>query len=172
MNIKTLLLFVISANCIVSKNINSALMEKCNEPDLHLEDNLEDEKYSRAKKAFAKDHPKEMAFFEAIGTEDEKIIVELLPKIDVNIKDWAGMTPLMEAADLGLVNIVRLLLQQSGIRINETDNLGDTALHYAKSSIIAEDNEKHAIKELLISAGIDQNISHHNISHHKNAGDV
>ena len=63
---------------------------------------------------------------------------------DVNSKDEDGETGLMWAVSDGYDSIVELLLEQPTLDLNCTDNLGDTALHYA-----AEFHNVEAVRMLL-----------------------
>ena len=65
---------------------------------------------------------------------DHGDLVDLLlaqPGVDVNIKDAANYTPLMEACIKGRENIIGKLLQVEGIELNCQSRRGKTALHLA-----------------------------------------
>merc|ERR1712151_15782 len=72
--------------------------------------------------------------------------------------DKDGMTPLHWAADRGVVDVARILVEMAGDssvavgRMNAQDESGDTALHYA---VLTENLE---IGELLIKRNADPSI--------------
>jgi ankyrin repeat protein len=73
-----------------------------------------------------------------------------LKKLDLNERDEHGSTPLMWAADLGLVEIAEYLVNQ-GARIDLQNNDGKTALGYALCPTSASYSGKHqTILEILI----------------------
>lgn len=68
---------------------------------------------------------------------------------DVNIRDNYGMTPLHYAASKGNVTAVKELLQCDGIRVDQVDTSGSTALHCAATDGVPE------VVEALLEAGAD-----------------
>ncbi|KAF9784232.1 hypothetical protein IL306_007745 [Fusarium sp. DS 682] len=52
-------------------------------------------------------------------------------KVDINMKDEEGFTPLSLAAQQGNEDIIRILLAKSGIEVDAKDNAGRTALGHA-----------------------------------------
>ena len=69
---------------------------------------------------------------------------------DVNKKDSDGWTALMWAVSESHNSIVKLLLDQLGIKINEKNNHGATALHYAALA-----NNPEAARMLLLHPTMD-----------------
>ena len=69
---------------------------------------------------------------------------------DVNDKDSFGRTALMRAVIRRHNSIVKLLLDQPGIKINEKNNHGATALHYAALA-----NNPEAARMLLLHPTMD-----------------
>ncbi len=70
--------------------------------------------------------------------------------VSVNTSDWEGETALMEAADKGQLEVVRLLLRH-GADVNAADEDGETALMRA-----ADDGHTEVVRA-LIAAGADVN---------------
>jgi hypothetical protein len=72
--------------------------------------------------------------FSAIANESP-LVLDLLrrPEIDVNIHHHQGLqcSPLMKAIEGGNHSIVRALLDHPNINVNQRDNKGETALHWA-----------------------------------------
>ena len=58
-------------------------------------------------------------------TKLTKFLVER--KIDINMKDYFGRTPLMKATIRQNYDIVKILLEEQNIKVNETDCGGNTA---------------------------------------------
>jgi ankyrin repeat protein len=77
---------------------------------------------------------------------------------DVNVRARSGMTPLMLAADLGRVELVRELIA-AGADVNAAQKNGSTALHLAATS------DQPAVATLLLDAGA-------NSAARDNAGDT
>ena len=69
---------------------------------------------------------------------------------DVNNKDSDGWTALMSAVRESHNSIVKLLLDQPGVKTNEKDNDGFTALHWA-----AWKNNREAARMLLLHPTMD-----------------
>jgi len=73
--------------------------------------------------------------FVASGTCDDTTFIEQLlkfPGVDVNIKNKKGETPLMLAAQHGLVNKVKKLLAAPNLDFNLKDNYGMSALNHVE----------------------------------------
>ena len=77
---------------------------------------------------------------------------------DVNDKDSLGYTALMRAVIWKHNSIVKLLLDQPGVKINEKNNLGWTALHMAAYS-----NNREAARMLLLHPTMDSANAKNNI---------
>ena len=86
-------------------------------------------------------------------TEDKAIVKTLLayPRVDVNLGDHNGYTPLMEAAEQGSVPIVKLLLGRKDIKVNLGDQNGYTALMWAIE-------HQRVLRKLLKHDDLDVNI--------------
>ena len=69
---------------------------------------------------------------------------------DVNDKNAFGATALMFAVGRKHNSIVKLLLDQPGVKINEKDNSGSTALHS-----VARDNNPQVARMLLLHPAMD-----------------
>ena len=67
---------------------------------------------------------------------------------DVNAKSENGFAPLMGAVERGNLDVVKLLIE-NGANVNDVDNVGYSALHYAKHKEIAE---------ILLENGADVNV--------------
>jgi ankyrin repeat protein len=62
----------------------------------------------------------------------EAIVKQLLEAgADVNAADIYGWTPLMRAVDGDRAGVVRVLLDDESVRVNASDDQGETALHHA-----------------------------------------
>ncbi|KAH9226963.1 hypothetical protein K456DRAFT_1097808 [Colletotrichum gloeosporioides 23] len=81
-----------------------------------------------------------------------------------DILDDHGKTPLMNAARRWHPSVVKLLLQQTGVKVNQKDNSGKTALSLAAGSFNLAGNEHRAlaerrgantVKELIKSGNLD-----------------
>lgn len=70
-------------------------------------------------------------WFEAVQNGQTKVVLKLISKVDVNIRNSTGETALIRAASLGRKNTVRLLLQVSDIDVNAQNQTGMTALMLA-----------------------------------------
>ena len=69
---------------------------------------------------------------------------------DVNDKNAFGATALMFAVGRKHNSIVKLLLDQPGVKVNEKDNSGSTALHS-----VARDNNPQVARMLLLHPAMD-----------------
>lgn len=76
---------------------------------------------------------------------------------DPNLAGWCGQVPLMQAARLGLTEIVRMLIEK-GADVNAADDAGSTPLMYVASDAAGGEDKKtiHAAR-LLIEHGADVN---------------
>ncbi|MDB6095144.1 MAG: hypothetical protein JWM32_2706 [Verrucomicrobia bacterium] len=90
---------------------------------------------------------KSQGLLDAVEREDESSVRALLAsRVDVNVRDKGGSTPLMRASLHGDLAIVELLIAE-GANLDVHDKLGKTALHYAAQ-------EQHpAVVERLVAAG-------------------
>ncbi|XP_057324417.1 26S proteasome non-ATPase regulatory subunit 10-like [Microplitis mediator] len=66
---------------------------------------------------------------------------------DINISDKRGATPLHRAASKGNIEVLKFLLAQEGLKIDQQDMYGNTALHLA----CEEDRQQEA--KLLVTHG-------------------
>ncbi|XP_063934627.1 alpha-latrocrustotoxin-Lt1a-like [Zophobas morio] len=82
----------------------------------------------------------------------------LLSKIDVNIKDPEGITPLHVAAWRGWADIVLFLLE-NGAFVNEKDHQNRTSLHHAVRELYVplDDMDPHLTIKRVVDAGVDIN---------------
>lgn len=94
-------------------------------------------------------YSKEKRWFDAARSGKLDVIQNLLGKIDVNLQDKDGNTALMWASREGHENIVKLLLQVTGIDINVQNLFYETAL-----SLAYDNAKKNILKILLKVAGI------------------
>ncbi|KAK1849900.1 ankyrin repeat protein [Colletotrichum chrysophilum] len=88
----------------------------------------------------------------------------LVTQIGSDMLDDHGKTPLMNASRRWHPGVVKLLLQQTGIKVNQKDNSGKTALSLAAGSFNLAGNENRAlaerrgastVKELIKSGNLD-----------------
>lgn len=94
---------------------------------------------------------------EAVLTEQAEIVSDLLASgARANARDASGMTSLMRASELGLVEMMRLLIAAKSPSLNETDPEGRTAL------ILASWKGQVGAVSILIDAGAKQDIEDHN----------
>ena len=70
--------------------------------------------------------------------------------VDVNESDDMGITPLHEASNNGLFEVVNVLLA-AGAEVNKTDIYGSTSLHFASS------NGHFEVVNVLLAAGAEVN---------------
>ena len=95
---------------------------------------------------------KEEQLFDAIENNKSYIVQQLInEKVNVNVKNNVGETPLMLASYRGYRDIVNMLLKVDVIKIDEPDNIGWTAVMYAV------DGGKLSIVKKLIEKGADVN---------------
>ena len=78
----------------------------------------------------------------------DEVRAELARGGDVNSKDSFGSTALMHAVYRGHNSIVKLLLEQPAVKVNEKNSGGCTALHYAASG-----NNPEGARMLLLHPG-------------------
>ena len=89
--------------------------------------------------------------FEIIRTgTNEELELAISKGVDANQKEGFGFTPLMAAAEFGLVEKIEMLIK-AGANLDQASSIGMTALMWA-----AENNRINAIKSLL-EAGADPN---------------
>jgi len=86
---------------------------------------------------------------------------------DVNNKDCDGTTALMWAVMKSHNLIVKLLLDQARVKVNEKDNWGRTALHYA-----AYGNNPEGARLLLLHPGFNSANATQKANSTKNNGDT
>ncbi|WP_042168397.1 ankyrin repeat domain-containing protein [Paenibacillus gorillae] len=107
------------------------------------------------------DNRKDNPFLYA-GAEGLSEILQILIEAgaDPAMTNRFGGTALIPAADRGHVDIVRMLLADSGVSINHVNNLGWTAL--LEAVILGDGGQRHTeIVQLLIDNGADVNIADH-----------
>ena len=74
---------------------------------------------------------KEKRLISAVLDENINQVEKLIrKKVNINVIDEEGRTPLMRASWRGFVKIVNILVE-AGAEVNITDNFGRTALTYA-----------------------------------------
>ena len=73
--------------------------------------------------------------------------------VDINALDVYRWTPLMRAVDNGHEQVVDVLLSRDGVNVQQQDEAGNTALHYA----VAHHNT--AVAAALLQAGADPDIA-------------
>jgi len=72
--------------------------------------------------------------------------------VDINAPDVYRWTPLMRAVDNGHVQVVDVLLSREGVNVQQQDEAGNTALHYA----VAHHNT--AVAAALLEAGANPDV--------------
>ncbi|PHH69203.1 hypothetical protein CDD82_7938 [Ophiocordyceps australis] len=87
-----------------------------------------------------------------LSSEDMTKLLLATGKVDVNIHDYNGKTPVVYAIEKGFVKVARWLLDTPGINVDFADNYGRTPLAYA-----AKHNQV-AIARMLLDRGADPTI--------------
>ena len=72
--------------------------------------------------------------------------------VDINAPDVYRWTPLMRAVDNGHTQVVDVLLSREGVNVQQQDEAGNTALHYA----VAHHNT--AVAAALLEAGANPDV--------------
>lgn len=88
------------------------------------------------------------------SSEITALLLEQGGRIDPNIPDFEGLTPLASAAREGNFSAVQALLRSPTVEINKADREGNTALHHA-----VKKNDPGIIELLLQDNRIDPNVS-------------
>lgn len=131
------------------------------------EANVDYEKLKKEVDQFAKEHPKEMAFIDALNIDDEPGADKLLQEIDVNAKDYRGIPLLMIVVNRGNTNILNRFLSRPNLEINALNKNGENVVLYLISTGLLSKknnlyNAKETIMAMLLLYGASTNIRDNN----------
>lgn len=112
---------------------------------------VDHEKLKKELEQFAKEHPKEMAFIDALNQDDEFGTHKLLQEIDVNVKDYRGMPLVMIVTNRGNTNILGRFLSNPNLEINALNKDGQNVILYLINTVILiKNNRTFNAKEIMM----------------------